>query len=309
MHRRNSDFLTTVCLILLLTLYYAAGWMVAGAPSARPFLSGLLAALTLLACGLLLALVHHRTMTGPSVTTAFLYLALAAAHPGALHFSTFHAATLLTAVSLTCFLLFNAVRPSLEYAIGMWASLAVAGMFLPPLLWLAPVLALLSAGRPGDKGKFWFATLLALVLPACLWIGVRYLWGDPLTFSDLFKDIWTGMAAIRRPAFHFPAATICRILMTAAATLTAVIHVFLRLSTFKTTQYHACMQLVLLTLCISVLALLFLPASVPAGMLVCLPVAPLLGEYVQHPGNLKAARLLMAVLGLLLLIERVSFFV
>lgn len=310
MNRRNSDFLTTVSLIVLLAVYYAAGWRVADAPSARPFLSGLLAALTLLFCSLLLALVHHRTMTGASGVTAFLYLVLAAAHPGALYFSSFHAATLLTAVSFSCCLFFNALTPSLKYAAGMWAALATAGIFLPPVLWLSPVLALLSAGKPMDKGKFWFTTLVALVLPVSIWIVVRYLWGDPLSLSDLFRDIRMGMTAIQRPSLHFPAATLCRILMTAAITLTAVIHVSSRLSTYKTAQDHACVQLIILTLCVSVLALLFLPAhAVPADMLVCLPVAPLLGEYAQHPGNRKVARMLMAVLGLLLVIERISFFV
>ena len=66
----------------------------------------------------------------------------------------------------------------------------------------------------------------------------------------------------------------------------------------------------LMTLCLSVYGFLFLNyPTLPAGLLVLLPAAPLLGVFVYDTLSRKGAQTWIAILVLLLVAERISLFV
>ena len=114
----------------------------------------------------------------------------------------------------------------------------------------------------------------------------------------------------QRPALHFSAATLCRILLTVLATVLAAIHILRRLTRYRTAQYRAFLRLLVLTLALAVLNLVFLADSrQPLGLLSLLPAALLLNEYFRDRDTEKGAGLLAVILALILIVERISCFV
>lgn len=176
MKRTYADLWVYLAVILLVALYWATGWKAAAAPP-RPFLPGLAAALILGVNAVLLYLTNDRIMNEMSLIAPVAYAVLATANPAALYYTPLHAAALLMAVSLFFYLHFCAEKPSLDYLGGAWVSLGAAGLFYPPLLWLAPVYAATMAPRAESKGKYWVTLLLSLILPAAIHIGIQYIRG------------------------------------------------------------------------------------------------------------------------------------
>lgn len=308
MNRTFSDLLAAAGVFLLLLAYCASGWF------ALPDGAGGLPA-TLSAAGIMLAdcallyLINERLLSGSSLLTSAIYLLLAAARPEALAYTPLHAASLLLAVSLAAYLFYNAAGTSLKHLVAAWASLGAAVLIAPPLAWLIPVYAVTSAGKADEKLKYWIAALLALLLPLAVWTGICYLRGGapPL---EILRGLRDGMCAVQRPSFHYTAATLCRMLLTAVAAVLAVIHAIVRLNRYKTAQFHACVRLIILTLVLCLLTLLFFDRpGVPSGLVAALPAAPLLGEYFSRPARGKGIGTLAIVLILLLIAERVSCFV
>ena len=166
-----------------------------------------------------------------------------------------------------------------------------------------------SVGKAEDKVKFWVAAPLALIVPVAAWAGICYIRNGEAP-GALLSQLWSGMCTVERPSFPYSAATMCRLLLTVIAALLAIVHVARRLDSYKTAQARACMRLMILTLSLSVLTLLFYShPAIPSGLLTILPVAPLLGEYFSHAVRGKGVGTLAIVLILLLIAERVSYFV
>ena len=308
MNRTISDILVTVGLFLLLGAYCATGRL-ALPHEGNVFLPTLYAGLIIIANSILLYRINERLLSGTSLLVAVIYFVLATARPQALSFTPVHAASLLLAGSFYCYLHFNSMRTSMKYLAGAWGGLGAAALILPPLAWLVPVYALSSFGKPEDKFKFSVAAFLALLLPLAAWTGICYLRGQD-SFQQILSSLWNGMCAVQRPSFHYSAATLCRMLLTAVATILAVIRIIGRLDSYKIAQFHACLRLIILTLALCVLTLLFFAnPGIPSGLLTVLPVAPLLGEYFCHPVREKGTGTLALILILLLVVERISCFV
>ncbi len=308
MNRRFSDLLVIAGVILLLTAYGAAGWL-ALPVAERTFLPTFSAVGVVLINCVLLYMLNERLLSGTSLLVAVLYAVLATARPASLVYTPYHTASLLLAVSICAYLHYNAGRPSLKYLVGAWAALGAAVLVTPQLAWLIPVYALSSIGKAEDKVKFWVAAPLALILPVAAWAGICYIRSGEAP-GALLSKLWSGMCAVERPSFPYSAASMCRLLLTVVAALLAIVHVARRLDSYKTAQARACMRLMILTLSLSVLTLLFFShPAIPSGLLTVLPVAPLLGEYFSHAVRGKGVGTLAIVLILLLIAERVSYFV
>ena len=305
MKRMHSDILAFAGVFLLLAAYLASA-LPALPAGTRPS-SVLLAAAVLLSCSGILYFINERTGTGVSLFAPAIYLVLATARPGALCFTAFHAAVLLTAVSMHFYLLFNTVRPATDCLAAGCLALGAAALIEPPLLWLAPVLTLTSTGRAEEKMKFWVTALLTLTLPFFAWYGIEYLRGRFEPLPEVLSRIGTQMCTLRQPAFRYTDATLCRILLVALMTLLAIISTIRRSGTYKIAQFRASVCLTVLTLSFSLLTLLFyLSSAVPGGMLTALPAAPLLSGWISRPGQKKGTRTLLLTTLLVLLIERIA---
>ena len=309
MNRRISDFWVYVSMALVLVLHFLTGWL-AAPESGKLLTSGLPAMLAILACAVPLYFIHQWMLSGSSMVTVLFYVFLAAANPVSFTFSRFHVVALLLVCCLYCYLCYSALRPGLSYATGLWLSFGVAALLLPSLLWLAPVLLLSSVRKAGDKGKYIFILLTGLLLPAIVWMALRFLYGDPLLPTDLLSACWAGMSTLHLPSTNITAVTLVRIGFTVAMTVTAFWRILPRLSRFKTAQYDATLRLMLLTLCFSLYAVLFLDYPLqPAGLLVMLPTAPLLSVFLLGTLSRRGTLPWFVTLLLLLAVERIAFFV
>ena len=308
MNRSNLNFAAIVAATLLVVLHFVTGWRAAGVPE-RPFLSGLSAVLLLVAAALLLYLTNDRIINEKSHFAPFIYLMLAAANPAALYLTTMHAAAILMAVSLYSYLRFSALAPDIGQLVIAWATLGAAALFFPPLAWLAPIYAATMTGRTEDKPRYWVAAILSLVLPVVLLIGVDYLLGRERPV-EVLGNLWEGMTAIARPSFPVSAATLCRILLTVLVTVVASVRILGNLTRYRTVQYHALFRLLILSLSLGVLALLFTASgTLPFGLVVMLPVSLILNEYFRNPEIGHDIGTLGVVLLLVMLAERIAFYV
>lgn len=308
MKRTNSDLLAFAAVLLPAAVFCAAGWL-ALPDAGRSTASGLSAGLILVANGLLLYLIGDKVMNEISLIPPVSYIVLAAANPEALSFTPLHIASFLMAVSLLFFLLYSAIRPSLDYLAAAWATLGGAALFFPPLAWLAPVYAVTTAPHAEEKGKYIVALLFSFILPACVWIGIQYLRGAGMP-GEVLGKLWAEMTTLPRPALHFSAATLCRILLIVVATVLATVHVLGWLTRYRTAQYHAYLRLLVLTLALVLINALFLSdCRQPLGLVTLLPVALLLSEYFRNRGGEKHVWLLAVILMLVLVAERISLFV
>lgn len=309
MRDKFSDILVFLAILLVLAAYFATGWM-AAPEKGRLLTCGLPAMIVILLCCVPLYFIHQWMLPGISFVTVLFYAFLAAANPTTFCLSPFHGVAVLLAVSLYCYLCFSALRPALKYVTGMWLTLGIAVQILPSLLWLTPVLLLSSIDKAMEKGKYCFTALLGLLLPPFAWMAVRYLSSGITPAGDYLPRLWSEMTALHLPSPNLSAATLCRIGFTALMVITAILRIIPRLSRYKTAQYHAILRLVLMTLCLSVYGFLFLNyPALPAGLLVLLPAAPLLGVFVYDTLSRKAAQTWIAILVLLLAAERISLFV
>ena len=308
MNRRNQEFYTLCAIILLLAAYFAAGWLAAPCSDVLSKLGSIIAILLI---SRILGVINRKMLTGSSLLPPLFYAFLVAAHPGAFCFSMLHVVAILLAVSIYSYLGFNALGPSLSRLASMWLTLGCAGLLMPPLMWLAPVFALTSVAKSEDKLKFWFIALFGLAIPTAVWLGVFYLMGDTTPVDSFFVEHYgKGMTAVQAPTFYHSTPTLCRIAIVAVVTLVAMVRILSQLTTYKTSQYHACLRCIVLTLCLSVLTLLFWgDTATPAGLLLLLPVAPLLGLYFENARNKTASTTLLIILALILIAERVSCFV
>lgn len=309
MNRRISDFLVYVCMALVLALHFLTGWL--AAPDAGKLLtSGLPAMLAILVCAVPLYFIHQWMLSGSSMVTVLFYVFLAAANPVSFTLSRFHGIAILLVCCLYCYLCFSVLRPSLDYAAGFWLSFGIASLLLPSLLWLAPILLLSTIRKAADKGRYIFLMLTGLLLPAAVWMALRFLRGNPLSPGDLLSACWSGLVTLHLPSTRLTAATLVRIGFTVLMTATAFWRILPRLSRFKTAQYDATLRLMLLTLCFSAHAVLFLDYPVlPAGLLVMLPTAPLLSVFLLDTLSRRGTLPWFVTLLLLLAAERISFFV
>lgn len=310
MKRTFSDFAVLLAVLLPLAAWCATGWLAAGPVPQRPVLSGLLAAATLLANGLLLFSTHRRVMSGLSLSVPVIYIVLATANPDALYFTPFHGASLLLALCLFFHTAFCSVRPTLSKLLGTWASLGAAGILFPPFLWLIPLLALTSMGKAEDKLKYAAASLLSLCLPFGLYAGILFLREGSFPVGAVFTRLWDQMTVLPHPAFHFSAATLCRIALTAVATVLAIIRAAKLLDRFKTAQYRAVIRIILLIPALCLLVLLFAPdCRFPGGLVTYLPVSLLLNDGLAAQGSGNRFPTLAVILFLILLAERIACFV
>ena len=270
-----------------------------------------IAGLVILLNAVLLFLVNDRVMADSGLVTPVAYVVLATANPAALWYTPLHAASLLMALSIVFLLGFCALRQSMGRLAGCWAALGSAGLIFPPLLWLAPLYAVLTVGKAEDKLKFWTASLLTLCLPAAIALAFNSL-GGTRTATAFFSDIWAQMSTLLHRPLHLSAAMLCRIVLTALAALLAIIRALGRIDRYKISRSAAVIRIIFLTLAICVLTALFCrDGQAAAGLVTYLPVALILNEYFgssdqQHTAG---ARTLAIILMLVLLVERITCFV
>lgn len=309
MNRTISEFAALAGLVLLLVAWCASGWLAAPTVPEKPFLAALAAACILLLNAFLLSLTDNRILAVDSLFTPAAYIVLATAHPAALWFSPFHGAALLLALSLVFLLSFCAVRPAMGSLFGAWGTLGAAALLYPPLLWLAPVYTVLAVGKAEEKVKFWTASLLALCLPFGLWLAVISMTGSG-TPGTFFARLGEQLIDVPRGSLHFPAATLCRIGLTGLAALLAILSAARRLDSYKIARSAGVIRIIFLTLAICLLMAVFCPDNrLPAGLITALPVSLLLNEYFGPVNRKKGAWTLGTILILVLLVERITYFV
>lgn len=308
MKRTFSEFATFLAVLLLPALFWASGWQVATPPE-QPVTSGLLAALALAAGAMILYLTGDRALNEMSPVAPFAYLVLATVQPASLYATPLHGAAVLLAASLFFHLNYCAARPSLENLAGAGFTLGGGALLFPPLLWLAPVYAATAFGRSENKLKFGVTALFSLLLPLGAYIGIRSIFGNGT--DGLLPDFWERMTRVTVPTIHYSAATICRILLTLAVALLAIIQMLGRLDRYRTAQYRAVLRLIFLSLAIGVLALLFLSdGRLPAALITAIPVSLLLNDCIgEAEHRSKGMTTLLFILLLVLVAERITYFV
>lgn len=309
MNRTISEFAALVGLFLLLAAWCIAGWLAPIAVPGRTFLSALPAAGILLANAFLLSLTCNRILAEDSLFTPVAYILLATANPSALWFTPFHGASLLLAVSLVFLLGFCSLKPGIGSLIGACFALGAAALLFPPLLWLFPVYLAIAVSKAEEKMKFWAASLLAVCLPIGIWLGVSSLTGGQ-SAGSFFPVFWERMTDVPRVRLHFPAATLCRLILTAIAVVLALFRGAGRLDSYKIARSAAVIRIILLTLAICLLMGLFCPDNrYPAGLVTALPVSLLLNEYFGSANRKKGVWTLGIIFLLVLLVERITYFV
>ncbi len=118
------------------------------------------------------------------------------------------------------------------------------------------------------------------------------------------------MTAIYLPKSNIHAATVLRIILTGVAAVFAIGHILRHLTTYKTSQFKAAVRIVILTLAITLVALLFMPeGGKTAGILAAMPLSLLLNEYFRQPRHSPEVKTMAIVLILILITERISYFV
>ena len=293
---------------ILLTAFYAAGLFVPTPGATTGTASAIGAAAVIVANGIGLLLTSRRVSGKATLTIPFIYIALVAANPWALHGSAFHPASLLMLASIYCYLSFCAVRPSLTYLLGSFFLLGAAGLFVPPLLWLFPLFLLLSIGRTDEKGKYLVTAFIGMALPLLIQAGVVYLRTGADDVLSLPAAWWTGMTDVHPHLRPFSAATLFRILLTVAATLMAAFHIIQQLNTYKTVQFLAFVRLITLAAVLCLMALVFPENShTPCYLITCLPVTLVLNEFFVSHGA-RRTKIALAVAAILLLVaERIGY--
>lgn len=306
MNERNIGFAALTGCTAFLAAYYAAGLYVPapGAPSGAWPTAG--AAAVILLNGYGLKLTAKQISVKASLSVPLIYIALVAANPWALRWSSFHPASLLLLGAIFCYLLFCTVRPSMEILAGCYCLLGASGLFVPPLLWLFPVFLLMGIGRTPEKGKYLVTAVFSLCIPLLVWGGLLYIRQDLEAALGLFPQLWTVMTDIQPSIRPFPAVTLARILFVMAVTLVAVVHIVRRLDTYKTVEFLAFVRLIALAAVLSLMALVFpAGAHTPCGLVIFLPLTLLLNEYYVSPGQRRSKVALIVSAILLLSAERV----
>lgn len=309
MSRSTISFTAFLGGILFLAAFYASG-LYANTPGATtgPW-PAIGAAAVIVANGFGLLMTSNRVSVKATVSVPFIYIALVAANPWALHWSAFHPASLLMLGSIFCYLSFCAVRPSMEYLAGGTFLLGAAGLFVPPVLWIFPIFLLMGVGKATAKVKYLVISVIGLVLPLLILAGITYLRQGADAVLGLLPSLWERMTDVHLGIRHFSAATLARILLTLVATLMAVVHIVGQLNTYKTVQFLALVRLIMMAVALSVMALLFPEdAHTPCGLIICLPVTLLQNEYMAARGNERTKTALAIIAFLLLVAERVSLF-
>lgn len=310
MNRANSDFMVIITIVVLLALYCVTGWMAASPVPGRPFISGLLATLAVAFSALVLYFANDRAMNEMSFPIPVIFVLLATANPCTLYAAPIHAAAALLAASIFFLLGFSSVSPSPGPFSLTFISISAAGLFHPPLFWLIPVYAILAIVLFENKFKGWVTIIISVLLPPLVLAGIRYLGSGSNPAEELLSGIWARMTAIYLPKSNIHAATVLRIILTGVAAVFAIGHILRHLTTYKTSQFKAAVRIVILTLAITLVALLFMPeGGKTAGILAAMPLSLLLNEYFRQPRHSPEVKTMAIVLILILITERISYFV
>jgi len=309
MNSRRIGFAALTGCFVILAAYYAVG-LFAPVPGARTgFWSAFGAAAFILLNGLGLQQAGNRVSVMTSVFVPVIYIALVAANPWALRWSTLHPASLMLLGATFCYLTFCNIRPSIELLAGCHFLLGAAGLFVPPLIWLFPVFLLTGSGRTISKGRYVVTALISLALPLLIHCGFTYLRQDFSATREILPWLWAGMTDVHPGIRHFPAVTLTRIFFTLAVTILAGLYIIHQLDTYKTAEARALVRLIILALALGLMALIFpADAHTPCSLVVCLPVALLLNEYLFSSGKGWARTSLIVAAILLLIAERISLF-
>ena len=307
MRRTIGEFATFLVVVLLLALYWAFGWKAAPCPE-HPFLAGLQAILSIVVSAWVLHIISDRIMGGTGLVAPFAYLVLATADPVSLYAFPLHAAATLISFSIYFYLNYCTHHPTIGQMAGAAVALGGAGLFFPPALWLFPVFLATSIGMADNKIKTVIAAMLGLVFPLAVTLGILSLTSDTDPVFYL-HSLWLDMTDIVRPVLPNRATTLCRIFLTAVAAILAIIRMVARLNTYRTAHFRGAIRLLYLTLSIGILGILFLSDDCPAGLITMLPVALLLDDLLGHPDHRKGTLTLLITLILVLVAERISYFV
>lgn len=304
MHRKNLLFWRLLALLALLVAWFLSGWKVCPSPA-------LTAAAAIVATMVAVALAGGRILPGSTINTAAAYLLLATANVNAWAFSSFHAASLLIALSLCFYLIFNTGNSSLPILALSSAALGTACMLEPAMLWLAPVMAVTTVARADDKARFWATFLFSLILPFLIWIGARVIADGWDSFEPLRRWLaafWLGMTDLRNPSFRMSFPTVCRLVLAVLITSAAMLKTGRKLNSLKIVHFDGYVRLILLTFVFALLTLLFFSdGSRPASLFVMLPAAPLLDVWLGDSRDGKVPVLTLVLL-LVLIVERVALF-
>lgn len=318
---RFTGPLAVTALLLLASLFFVPAWAevllrysIAGqyfrleGIDASPVLSYILIILLLGICPLMFHILDRQypLKSGPGLT--LLYAVLVFSCTDVLCLSPFHLAATCFSLAMYC-----SIRASLEphdadHPFASMMMLGTASLFFAPLVWIAPVMALMDNTNSVQKGKTIIGSICGLLLPMCFLVGIRAIatgfddiWAPVLSFLPMTVDIDSGITQIQQPA------TMLKALVFAIICIWAVMQFMHTFSTLDIAQERSNMHCLVFALCLAVIAFLF---GASAGsfpwILVMSPLSLFLYTFFNVQVQRRSGVFLLFLLLLITIAERIA---
>lgn len=249
-----------------------------------------------------LLVINTRTVNNvfyPNFTVAFVLL-LILLNPGAVYFSCVHPAVLLFVWGQFCFVV--------NQKFTSMFLLSCAALFYAPLLWVLPLVLVISVLGAADMLRVAIKSLGGILLPMLYVLCFRY-----MAFSDatvFVQEYLNHAMAFSSPFNNAGFATIFLIICIAVTALHSISYMFSRLhSNSIVTEHILKMELMSVVLGGAMYFLFCGNGDVPVNMLVALPLAILFSHYFTGNITAAAARVELILLCCAAVVARVSYFI
>ena len=235
----------------------------------------------------------------PGLTLIF-FLLIVFLNPSAVYFSALHPAVLLFVWSQYCFI-------TRQKFMSMFL-LSSAALFYAPLLWVLPLIMVISIFGAADIPRVAVKSLGGIILPFLYILCFRYMvFNDALIFVDEYlgraMDFSTPFRSLEISSLFL---AVCLVWMS----LHAISHMFARLYRNSIVTEHILkMEFMCAVMGAAVFAMFWGDGNVPVNMVLALPLALLLSHYFTSNINTAAARIELILLCCAALIFRLSYFI
>lgn len=293
MKRNNS--LAFFPAILLSLVFYASG---------IPLVAGQATVLSLVAAGVLivatsgiLQIINTRFGKSSNYLLPPVYVALASANPKALLLNPLHPASLAIAIALLFGIKFFKEDQHNQDAFASNLFLGLSACFFPPAIWLFPLSLIFGFSKATDSARLSFAAVCGVLLPPAVWAGVAYIAGGVPQAIDFLTGIWNEAIAVEPKSIFYSPATIIRIAVITAFTVTAVL------------KLRKNILVVGLAAFLVIAALFFKNSGEPLCIWTSIAVVIPLCKYLdsQPTSNRRGAFIIIGCL--ILIAERISFYI
>jgi len=276
-------------------------------------LSLIIAFVLIITNSILLLLLHQSFSAETSPIIPIIYIVLVISNPYALYFTPLHIASLLFILFLFCSIsVFNAVQEQqrVETLIASVIALTLASFFFPPLIWLYIIAFLMNYFESDMKIKYTVSFLIGILIPlAIIYVICHMVYGTENGIAIL-KELWQKGTAIPEKTIRFSLIEIAKFLVIAIGIVTSLFMLIKSMGTYSSKRYSAFIRIIILLVGIIVISLVFgKNINNPFGLLMAVPTAMLLNDLFETPRANHFKSTYIAVVFLILLVERLMYFI